>query len=444
VALIAAMCCIAPVLVASPAAAQSADEPPLLFLDISTGISFEDRRDADDQTEVLTQLGLGYFTSTYNQRLSFETGITARGLNSGGAWDAGLINPFATLTYARFNRDHEIGVDLAYRQSQVETDALDDDFDANDLGRQEGVREDVDLGLSLVTGRAAPFGTETRLRYRTVNYGDGATNEDTETRTIDSRLRFTVDPRIELTLRGFWNQQETDDAVNTVETTHRVTFGAALAIDRAWSANLGVGFAEIETETTGGVVSQDGLEGSFLLTRDLPNGALSFSSDHVVTDAGWRNSVRVRRTVEMANGDRFDASIGQIFFEEGQSGHLASLEFSRIVRRGAVNVGFNYSSDLDDTDLLVQRTRLEASLRQDLTDASGWSIDGALARVDYDNPATDDAMRFDVGLAYLYALSNDWTLAAEVEHQVLYENGAIEDTTNVFSLNLQRRFSVRP
>jgi hypothetical protein len=103
-----------------------------------------------------------------------------------------------------------------------------------------------------------------------------------------------------------------------------------------------------------------------------------------------------------------------------------------------------YTSDLDGADFLVQRTRLNASLRQNLTDYSGWSLDGSLASVEYDNPATPDALRADIGLAYLHALSNDWTLAARLEHQVLYEDGSIDDTTNVLSLNLERRFSVRP
>jgi hypothetical protein len=154
--------------------------------------------------------------------------------------------------------------------------------------------------------------------------------------------------------------------------------------------------------------------------------------------------MRVRRIIEMANGDAFDASLGQIFFEEGGSGHLASLDFTRTTRTGFMSVALDYASDLDDADQLIQRTRLAASLRGDLSDNSGWSVDGSMARIDYDNPITDDAVRFDVGLAYLHGLSNDWNLAARVEHQVLYENGNLDDRTNVFSLSLERRFSARP
>lgn len=433
---LAAFCMAAPL----PAAAQDGGDPPLLFIDISTGLEYEDQRNRDGMLEALTSLGVGYFSSTADQRLSFQTGVTARA----GEDRHDLINPFATIAYARFNRDYEIGFDLSYARSEIEGDDLDDDFDAADLERQDGVREDIDLGVRLITGRASPFGTDTQLSYGEENFLDGATDDDSVTHRARTTLRFTIDPRIEMRLTGFWEQEEVDDAINTVDTTRRITLDTDLAIDRAWSASVGIGYVELETETTGGTTRTDGVEGSLLITRALPNGALSFSSDHVVEEEGWRNSVRLRRIIEMANGDVFDASIGQIFFEEGGSGHLASLDYTRTVRSGAFSVALNYESDLDAADQLIQRTRFDASLRQDLTDVSGWSLDGGLASVEYDNPAAIDALRVDLGLAYLHALSNDWTLAARVEHQVLYEDGDIDDRTNVLSLNLERRFSVRP
>jgi hypothetical protein len=424
------------------AAARDANAPPALFIDVNAGLSYEDRLNRDGAFEATTGIGIGYFTSTSDQRLSFETGVTARARDGDGGAD--LIDPFVTIAYAWFNRDYEIGGDLSYSRAEIEGDDLDDDFDAADLARQAGTREDIGLGLRLVTGRTAPFGTDTEVRYAEQNFTDGATDDDSVTYTARSTLRFRVDPRIDLTLTGFWEREETDDAVDTVETTRRLTFGANLAVDRVWSVATGLGYSEIETATIGGVAVQDGVEGFVIVTRDMRNGSLVFSSDHVVTNAGWRNSVRVGRNIALANGDTFDASIGQIFFEEGDSGHLASLTYTRTVRSGALSFGFDYASDLDNADELIQRTRLSGTLRQDLTDASGWSVDWALARVDYDNPATQDAMRVDIGLAYLHALSNDWNLSARLEHQVLYADGNLDDRTNTFSLNLERRFSVRP
>lgn len=428
-------------LAAAPVLSQDVGTPPALFIDIDKGLEFEDRLDQDDRLTYRTILGLGYFTSTTDQRLSFEGGVTAR-LREEDGFD--LVNPFATLDYARFNRNYEIGFDLSYRRAEIEGDDLDDDFDAEDLARQDGTRERIDLGFRLVTGRASPFGTDTELRYGRATFADGATDDDTQTHSARSTLRFTVDPRIILTVTGFWQREETDDLVDTVDTTHRLTFGADLAIDRVWSASARLGYAEQTTETNLATVSEEGLEGSLVLTRALPNGSLSFSSDHAVTTDGWRNSVRISRAIETASGDTFNASIGQIFFEEGGSGHLASVAYTRTVRSGFLAFGLDYSSDLDGADFLVQRVTANALIRQDITDVSGWSLDGSLASVHNDNPATPDAVRFDIGLAYLHALSNDWNLAARIEHQVLYEDGDLDDRTNVVSLNFERRFSVRP
>jgi polysaccharide export outer membrane protein len=298
--------------------------------------------------------------------------------------------------------------------------------------------------LRHLSRRRGLVSTQTELRYEQRTFGGAATSDDTRTHSIRSTLRFTIDPRIELRFSGFAEEKETDDALDTVRTVQRWSLAGDFDIDRVWTAGANIGFAEIETETIGGTAVEEGLEAGFLISRALRNGGLSFSSALVITDDGWRNSVRLSRVINLANGDSFNASIGQIFFEEGSSGHLAALSYTRTVRSGFLSFGFDYASDLDDADLLIQRTRANAVLRQDITDNSGWVLDGALASVMYDNPITPDAVRFDVGLSYLHGLSNDWNLAARVEHQVLYEDGAIDDTTNVFSLTLERRFSARP
>jgi hypothetical protein len=112
-----------------------------------------------------------------------------------------------------------------------------------------------------------------------------------------------VDPRIELRFTGFVQELETDDAIDTVDTTTRWTLEGDFDVDRVWTVSASVGFAEIETRTTGGVTTVDGAEAGFLVSRALRNGGLSFSSDLVLTDDGWRNSVRLSRAIEMANGD---------------------------------------------------------------------------------------------------------------------------------------------
>jgi hypothetical protein len=438
-ALIGALCIAAPNLIA-PAVAQDAPAPPELFFEIGAGLDYEDSQNEDAEVEAFTDLGIGYFTSNSRHRLSFQAAITARSNED----DTGLTDPFVSLSYARFSRDIEISGDLSYRSIDADAAELEADFDAEDLEDVTGTQEDFDVGLRLVTGRASPFGTDTALRFAEQTFSDGADGDDSITHSARSTLRFTVDPRIEFSVTGFWEQVETDDGFDTVDTTRRLSFGGVFNIDPIWTATAALGVAEIETESTVGSTSEHGPEGAFLLSRAMGNGELSFSSDHVLTEDGWRNSVRLRRVFVAGNGDVLDASFGQIFFEEGDSGHLATLTFNRTIRQNAFSVAIDYAADLDDADFLVERVTLAASLRQDLTDYSGWRIDSSLAGVEYENPATLDALRVNLGLSYLHALSNDWMMAARVGHEILYEDDAVDDRVSTVSLSFERRFSVRP
>jgi hypothetical protein len=426
--------------IAAPQQAAVAQDAPTLFLDVSTGLSYENYNDRDSETELTTRLGVGLFTSTSNQRLSFETGVTARAREDGH----GFVDPYADIAYARFSRNAEIGARLTYRAREIEGAVIDDDFDTEDLDREDGTREDIGVRLSLVTGRFAPFGTETELRYDERNFTDGAASDDERIHSAESTLFFRVDPRIEFSLTGQWRQQETLNFVNEVDTVRRVTAGADLEIDQLWSARVALGYAQLDTETIAGLTREEGIEGDFVLTRDLPNGRLAFSVDHVVTDDGWRNSVRLRRLFEVSEIDRLNLSIGQIFFEEGGNGHLASADFTRRLRFSTFRVGFDYRSDLDGADLLVQRARVNFAMTYDLTDNSSLGLDAALASVQYDNPFTVDGLRADAGISYLYGLSNDWNLVARMQHRVLYQDGDVDERSNRLSLNLERRFSVRP
>jgi hypothetical protein len=84
------------------------------------------------------------------------------------------------------------------------------------------------------------------------------------------------------------------------------------------------------------------------------------------------------------------------------------------------------------------------AMTYDLTDNSSLGLDAALASVQYDNPFTVDGLRADAGISYLYGLSNDWNLVARMQHRVLYQDGDVDERSNRLSLNLERRFSVRP
>ena len=439
--LLAVLCLVVSGVMPGVAFAQGAGEQPsTLFINIEMGLTYEDNLDQDDELQTTLRGTTGFFTTTQNWRLSFETGATVQAFDR----EVELTDPFASAAFAYFTRNTEVTADLLYSEADVTNFVLDPDFASDDLVRQEGREENLRYGLGLVTGREARFGTDTQLRFTEPTFSGNATDADAASQTVLSTLRFTVNRQVELTVTGFLREEDTDDAVNTHEPTRRVTAGAQIDLDQLWTADVALGYSRVETETNTTRTSREGPEGRLVVMRNLGNGALTFSSELKQTDDGWRNSVRLLREIETASGVTFGASVGQVYFEEGGSGFLASLAYSRTVRSGMLSVDLGYTADLDATAAMIHRTRLNAEMRQNLTDASSWFLDGSIANIEYENPATTDAMRLNVGAGYRHALSNDWNLSARLDHRVLYEDGALEDRINVLSIGLERRFSSRP
>jgi hypothetical protein len=437
-----AACALALALPQASAAQEAGGPAPLLSIDVFAGVQHVDDDPGGSETLALAEIGLGYFTSTSNQRLSFSADVTAELGEDGFA----LTDPSLALSYAAFTRQTEIGVDVAFSRTDLDGTPIDPDFDAGDLTARTGGRQDLDVALRLVTGRADPFGTTTVLTWDRTEFYDGAPDADTTGYGIATALRFTIDPRIVLRLTGEWDRTERDDVGNTEETVTRFGLEGDLAIDRVWSASLGVGFAEFET-TTGGITTvTDGAEAFLALTREMPNGVLSFSIDREVFEEGSRDTVELSRSMLLPDGrGELSGSIGFVVFDGDDIAPLATLSYvGEPTRRSTLLVDFDYSGSIDDAGDRIQRTSLSGAFRQNLTENSSWALDAGLASVENDAPAAADVLRTDLGLSYIHALSSDWNLVARASHEVVYEDGASTDRSNVFSLGVERSFRVRP
>jgi hypothetical protein len=437
-----AVCALALALPQSSGAQEAGGPAPLLAIDIFAGVRHEDNDPGGSETVGLAEIGLGYFTSTANQRLSFSADATAE-LNEGGL---DLTDPALDLSYAVFSRQTELAFDLSYSSTDLDSAALDPDFDAGDLTPRAGAREDVDVALTLVTGRADPFGTTTVLSWGRTDFYDGAPDPDETTHGIATTLRFTIDPRIELRLTGEWDRTDRDDVGNTEERVTRFGLESDLAIDRVWTAGIGIGFAEFETRTGGTTTVTDGAEAFFVLTREMSDGVLRFSIDRELFEEGLRDTVELSRTMLLPRGrGELSGSIGFTVFDGDDIAPLASFSYvGEPTRRSSLRVDFDYSGTIDDVGERIQRTSLSGAFRQNLTEVSSWSLDAGLASVDSDVPATADVLRTDLGLSYIHALSSDWNFVARASHEVVYEDGSTTDRTNVFSLGFERSFRIRP
>jgi hypothetical protein len=343
------------------------------------------------------------------------------------------------LSYAAFSRATEVSVDLSYSALDLEDRELDDDFDAGDLTEDGGRRDRITARVGLVTGRTGFFGTVTELSYRDDSFSDGAVEDDETFLSLGTTLRFTLDPRITLRATGFASQEDTDDALNTVETIHSYGLGADLLIDRLWTANIDVGYREIETET--GAVTQivDGTTAAFLLTREMRNGVFSFSATRDITNTGFEDTVRLRRALTLANGAEVDFSLGAVIFEGADPIAIYGASYANEIRPGMrLRLAFDRSGGVTDDDENIIRTRLTTDLAHNLTEASSLVLGADLSQVEEAGLAGTDTTQVDLSLAYRYALTRDWTLAARARHGIVFEDGADTERSTVFSIGVER------
>ena len=423
------------------------DDAPFLFIDVETGFRHEDNLTTDDEFSFDTALSAGFFASTSNRRLSFETGFLLQTLED----EQVLTDPFLMASYAIFNRETELSFDLDYRATDLEDAVVDDDFDADDLTEDGGRRERLDTELGLVTGRFAPFGTDTRLRYRLTTYSPEADEDDERLYSVDNTLFFRVNPQVTMRTNVFLSRTETEDALNTEETVVRYGVGADLALDRAWTATLDISFSDLETEVDGilpgsrDITVVNGFGASAEVTRDMRNGAYTFSASRNIDDTGFQDTFRVRRTLVLANGADINGSIGLTRFEGTDPILIYSLSYANEILRGVqFNAAFDRSGGVSGDDENIVRTRLQAGVGRDLTPRSSLNFDVALLDVqDFGMVGTDTA-RVDFDLAYRHALTEDWNLAARMSRQITFEDGDREDREDILSLSIERRFSFRP
>jgi len=423
------------------------DDAPFLFIDVGTALRFEDNLVTEDEFSLDTSLSGGFFVATSNRRASFEAGLVLQTLEG----EQLITDPFVTASYAIFNRETELSFDLEYRQTDLDDDVIDDEFDAEDLVEDGGTRERLEAQLGFVTGRFAPFGTDTRLRYRLTTFSPEADEDDERLYSLNSTLFLRFNPQVTLRGTGFVSRIDDEDVLETEETVVRYGLGADLSIDRAWTATLDLSFTERRTEINGAAPGSrivdivDGFGASAVVTRDMRNGTYTFSASRVVGDTGFQDTFRVRRALALANGGNLDASIGVSNFEGADPILIYSLSYANEILRGVqFNARLDRTGGVSDDDENIIRTQIQAGLSRDLTPRSSLSFDTTLLQVEDFSLAGTDTARVNLALSYRHALTEDWNLAARMSRQITYEDGDREDQVDVLSLGIERRFSFRP
>ncbi|MEM1340696.1 MAG: hypothetical protein AAGF68_00145 [Pseudomonadota bacterium] len=419
--------------------------PGTLFtLTLGLGYSYEDEEDEPSESFLTGLVDAALVANTSNQRFAFSAG----GLVELDEDDTNIERANTALNYAIFNRNTEASVDLAFRETEVDGDDLDEDFDADDLVDDDGTRETLTAGLRLITGRAARFGTDTRLGFREINYAD-TTDPDLVDETefsFSTDLRFTVDRRIELGAFVTWSETEEDDAANRIETEVTAGLRGNFLLDRAWTGAFSLAVGENDIEEFGLDSTEDIVRASAAFARFMPNGTLAIETDLDSEDDAAITTLSVTRTLGLANGAALAASIGAAHYDNADTSRaLFGLSYDNEIARGRfLSVAFNQTADRDDDDSEILRSTFDITYDQALTRNSQLRLTGGLAGIEVVDDTDDDTLRANIGVSYRHDLAQDWSFVASADHTVLYEDGERDDSESVLSLGVERRFSFRP
>lgn len=411
----------------------------LFTLDFATGFSHEESDSEPTESYLENRLDFGILSETRNQRFELEVGLATRLQEV----DSGLTEPSARLAYSRFSRSTEIGIDLSWREDDVNSGFLPADFDADDLARDTGTEETHAARLTFETGRDRRFGITGSLGYQQVDYVDTTDPDLVNQITYDAEteLRFSFD-RAEVTAFAQWSESNEDDADQTRDTDMRYGLGAEILLDQAWTADVTLAFVEEETATTSGVTLEDGVDLSASVTRFMPNGTLVFSASYLGIDGV--TSLDATRSMSLANGASLTASAGILAFDGGDVLPDLGLNYRHEILRGqTVVLSLTQSGSNDDDGDAIYRTALNVTYERALTRNSQLSVTSALASVTPQDGSAE-TLAASLGLAYSHDLTEDWALVTRADTQLNFEDGTRTDRTDSFSIGLERSFSWRP
>lgn len=441
-----AIFCAAALLSGAALPALGQDGGALVSLDMSTGLTYEND-DTGSGTVWGTDVTGSVQSETANQRFLLSVGTRLEFGDTFSGENPDLSDPEATLEYAWFNRNTEASIGLEFAETDVGDGVLEDAFDAADLD-DDGTRETHAATLQLVTGRAARFGTNTRLSYTELNFRDVTDPDlvDEVTLSASTELRFSINRQIELRASVSWSETEDLDATGQVQTEMRYGLAGDFLIHPALTAGLAINFADVETVTGAVTRLEDNFDIAATLTRDLPNGRATLEASYETDGGSEITTLEATRAMTLANGADLRASLGVIGFETGDVLPTFGLNYDREVLRGqTLSFALSQTGGRDNnTDETIFRTRIDSGYNFDLTPASSLSLNGSLASVMPQSGTDPDTLRASFGVSYRHDVTQDWALVARSDQRITYEDGTETDRDFTFSINLERSFSFRP
>jgi hypothetical protein len=399
-----------------------------------------------------TRLSFGFASRTRNQTLSLDLSDTLRFSDGPDGDETGSVDPRLGFLYSRESARSRLEVTASYQETDLgllssDTDpqlVVDPVTGELTISTGTGRRATASAALHFETGIDAPLGATLDLRHTGWDY-DSTDPDLTDGRSdsLSAGLRLAFSPVLTGRLTVTASQSESDDAVDTVLESRRVTLGLDYQLDPATRVSLGFGPGEAVTDTTAGRSEERGTTASVSIERELGNGRVGLSYGREVTTAGSRDSLQLSRALELPRG-RLSFVLGASQGEEGDPDLIGHVDYAQVMARGEFRLALDRSvvSDSDGNDVLS--TRLSAGMTQQLTALSALHLDLGYARVEETGLGlTSTSEQSDLELSWQRQMPQDWMLSAGYRYRQTSDEAGTASSNAVF-LNLGREFAIRP
>lgn len=427
----------------------------LLTFDVSQRLEADSNLDLDEtspgsSTIATTRFNFGVQTDNGVSSLDFGLGLALRGFDvptrsDNADWD----NPDVRFGYTREGANAFFETRARYIRSDITFirplgDSLGDPdipdllADLDDL-RGGGLREDRSFSALLELGTASPIGFVIDASYLDRRYEDTTSPDlyDNLRRSIDTEARFTISPVTDVYLRlGHERVNEYEAIARKVETTD-FAVGVRHEFSEVLRVEAFVGPSWVREEIAGVVTRENGIDGSFDLTHDLPNGDVGFSFTSDTDEDGTNSRLSVNRRIELPDGE-LSGSIGVARGPGGNTEVIGAIDYSQLLSVGTIGVGLERDITFSDADGDETLTELSIDYVFPLTDVSSFGVGLSTSRLDNRDTGAEEE-RTNFGLTYSYLLENSWGLNVGYRHR-LRDVGMGEANSDVIFVTFSRHF----
>lgn len=464
---------------AVPMLAQQGSSPeeggPVLTFGISSTLSATDNYDLNpdnaENAELFdTRLSFGYRNRRALDTLSFDAsgvlravepprgantvddrtarlGYQRRGLHSALSFGA---NYSLSSVDARdpFDRDRFI---LDEDLPEGEDPVFDEDrLDETDFTQDRGDRQNIGARFRFETGLNAPLGVVLSGSYNERSFTDTTDPDlfDSEVFDLSLTTRATLTPVTEGRVVLNYRDYSADDTERTERQTSSVRLGLTQALTQVDTLDVSLGVEQIETEETlGGTRRSDtenGVIGSFALSRDLTLGTVGTTFEVDQSENGQTMTWQVNRALPLPRGS-LAFSVGATRNVDNDIVPSGRLNFTHQMRDSTLTASLSQDVRTSDRSNELRTTRASVGYDYEINSLSGIGLSANFAELARSGgPQGNDTSRADLRATYRRDLTRDWQLSTGYEYRIRDEDNVGQATSNRVFLTLQRNFAVRP